>query len=220
MPVHQLILKSGSLDSSVISVFIRAASVILNSSITIKIFGLEYDEPDFPHPPRRASLYLSKVRRPLPQTWDSLPGILRETTWGEQLRSETNPKDYPVRAGKFYTNKVRKRKWAHHKSLTKLPFQKFLVVCCFSQIPENHIQIKNPNNRLTVGMLFCSRSKITNILGSFFSENSAKKFLHAFIAVCFNQGNTIVYWFIELLLIILYVSFNKYKQFPAKPFQD
>jgi len=63
VPVHQLILKSGSLDSSVISVFIRAASVILNSYITIKIFGLEYDEPDFAHPPRRASLYLSKVRR-------------------------------------------------------------------------------------------------------------------------------------------------------------
>lgn len=55
MPVHQLFLKSGLLDSSVISVFIiRAASVILNSSITIKIFGLEYDEPDFAYPPRRA----------------------------------------------------------------------------------------------------------------------------------------------------------------------
>lgn len=149
----------------------------------------------------------------------SLPGLLWENPWGEQLRWETSPKEYPVRAGKFYTNKL--RKWAHHKSLTKLPFQKLLVVCCFSQISENHTQIKNSNNRLTVGMLLCSRSKITEYLRQvFFSENSARKFLHAFVAVCFNKGNTVVYWFIELLLIILYVSFNKYEQFPAKPFQD
>lgn len=58
------------------------------------------------------------------------------------------------------------------------------------------------------------------MLGSFFYDNSAKKFMHAFKAVCFNKGNTIGYWFIELLLVLLYISFNKYTQFPVKAFQD
>ena len=48
MPAHQFTPKSGSLDSSVISVFIISiASVILNAFITMKNFGLECGEPDF-----------------------------------------------------------------------------------------------------------------------------------------------------------------------------
>ena len=76
VPVYQLIPKSGSPDFGVISVFIiSTASVILNTSITMKIFGLEYDEPDFAFLPRR-TISKHTEERPLPQTLDSLPGTL------------------------------------------------------------------------------------------------------------------------------------------------
>lgn len=57
------------------------------------------------------------------------------------------------------------------------------------------------------------------MLGSLFLK-ILLKISACFIAVCFNKGNNIGYWFIELLFIILYISFNKCKQFPAKAFQD
>lgn len=141
---------------------------------------------------------MRRWRRPPPSPpWDSLPGVLWENLWREQLRSENNPKDYPVRAGKFYTNKVRERKWAHHKNFNKITIPEVFSSLFFLPDTWESYPNKKFQYRLTVGMLFCSRSKITEYFRQFFfSENLAEKFLHAFIAVCFNKGNTIVsvYW--------------------------
>lgn len=117
MSVHQFILKSRLLNFSVISVFIiRTASVILNSSITTKIFGLVYYKPEFAYLPRKASTQAKRgdptPPLPFPDTGFSPLHPLREFLGkrpGEWLRSGCLKKDYPVRVGKFYSNKLREK---------------------------------------------------------------------------------------------------------------